>query len=304
MDICKIKALITAVELGSLTKAAETLNYTQSGLTHMMNSLEKEAGLRLIRRGRNGISLTPAGKYLMPRMRKLVEEYDGLASEVRRMRGDGSVPLLRVGAYSSVAQHWLPGLIKSFRAAVPDVDITVQMLGLVEIYELLNSGELDCGFTSRNQTLMGGLSWVPLKNDELLAVLPASYPVSGALFPAEGFDGKEFLMPSDGFDLDISPVFTRDKVRPRIRHTNMDDPAIISMVEHGLGLSVMSELVMWGRHDNVLSLPLTPPAYRELGIALRREKLSDKLVERFVDISKREIMALYTPVNLSGARRC
>ena len=65
MDIYKIKALITAVELGSLTKAAETLNYTQSGLTHMMNSLEKEAGLRLIRRGRNGISLTPAGKYLM-----------------------------------------------------------------------------------------------------------------------------------------------------------------------------------------------------------------------------------------------
>lgn len=302
MDICKIRALITAVNLGSLTRAAAELNYTQSGLTHMMNSLEKEAGLRLIKRGRNGIRLTPAGEYLMPRMKKLLEEYDGLVAEVLRMRGDGSTRLLRVGAYSSVAQHWLPGLITGFKAAAPEADLAVQMLGLVEIYELLNSGELDCGFTSRNAALMGDLSWIPLRNDELVAVLPASYPVSGALFPVSGFDGKEFLMPSDGFDLDISPIFARDRVRPHIRYTNMDDPAIISMVEHGLGLSVMSELVMWGRHDNVLSLPLIPPAYRELGIALRRDRLSDRLIQRLIDIAQHEVMSLYAPLNHSSAR--
>ena len=60
MDTKKLEALLTAVELGSFTRAAEVLGYTQSGLTHMMNSLEKDIGFTVLVRGRSGVQLTPA----------------------------------------------------------------------------------------------------------------------------------------------------------------------------------------------------------------------------------------------------
>ena len=53
MDTKKLEALLTAVELGSFTRAAEVLGYTQSGLTHMMNSLEKDIGFTVLLRGRS-----------------------------------------------------------------------------------------------------------------------------------------------------------------------------------------------------------------------------------------------------------
>lgn len=58
MESKKLEALLMAVDLGSFTKAAEVLGYTQSGLTHMMNSLEKEVGFTLLERGRSGVRLT------------------------------------------------------------------------------------------------------------------------------------------------------------------------------------------------------------------------------------------------------
>ena len=69
MDTRKLEALLTAVELGSFTRAAEVLGYTQSGLTHMMNSLEKDIGFTVLVRGRSGVQLTPAGQRLLPLVR-------------------------------------------------------------------------------------------------------------------------------------------------------------------------------------------------------------------------------------------
>ena len=65
METKKWEALLTAVELGSFTRAAEKLGCTQSGLTHMMNSLEGEVGFPLLVRDRYGVRLTTAGERLL-----------------------------------------------------------------------------------------------------------------------------------------------------------------------------------------------------------------------------------------------
>ena len=62
MESKKLEALLMAVDLGSFTKAAEVMGYTQSGLTHMMNSLEREVGFTLLERGRGGVRLTKDGE--------------------------------------------------------------------------------------------------------------------------------------------------------------------------------------------------------------------------------------------------
>ncbi len=293
VDSKKVKAFLAVKDLGSLTKAAEALNYTQSGMTHMMNALEKELGVTLLRRGRNGVELTGAAEQLLPELSAFAAAADALDDSLARLVGAKS-PCIRIGAYSSMAQHWLPEIIRRFRLEIPGAFVTLMMGSLDEIYGRLKSCELDCAFVSYQADELGGaLEWLPLHNDALVAILPPEEPVRGACFDVRRFEGSEFLMPANGFDHDIAPMLERCGVYPDIRFTNLDDPAVISMVEHGLGLSVLAELVMRGRSDNVLTLPLDPPAYRELGIAFRTESLAQPCFSAFLENAKSAVEDFY-----------
>ena len=293
LDSKKLSAFLTAAELGSLTKAAEKLNYTQSGMTHMMNALEKDFGFALLRRGRNGVEFTEDAQMLLPQIESFVRAAEALEAACAQLRGMAA-PKIRIGAYASMAQHWLPEILRRFRQEIPAADIEIRMEGLTDLYSLLKNGELDCVFVSHHpEFLTEGEEWLPLRNDELVVVLPEDYPVKGGLFSVGGFADAEFLMPAYDFSLDIEPIFSAAGVQPNIRRTNLDDPAILSMVEHSLGISVMSELVMRGRQDRVQALPLTPPAYRELGIAFRADGRDAQLMDHFIDCARRCIMELY-----------
>ena len=104
LDSKKLRALLTAEETGSLTLAAKALNYTQSGMTHMMNALEKELGITLLHRGRNGVALTDTARQLLPQIRAAAEAAETLERSVAQLCGK-SRPQLRIGAYASMAQH-------------------------------------------------------------------------------------------------------------------------------------------------------------------------------------------------------
>lgn len=74
MDAKKLEILMTAVDLGSFSRASEVVGYTQSGLTHLVNSLEREIGFPLIIRSHNGIALTEEGRELMPAIRQFYKQ--------------------------------------------------------------------------------------------------------------------------------------------------------------------------------------------------------------------------------------
>ena len=93
MDTKKTKALLLALERGSLTAAAEELGYTQSGLTHMMNSLEDELGIRLLIRSKGGVKLSPAGEILLPRLRELTACAGELEREIEVLREQKKISL-------------------------------------------------------------------------------------------------------------------------------------------------------------------------------------------------------------------
>ena len=76
MDSKKLEILMTAVDLGSFSKASEVVGYTQSGLTHLVDSLEREIGLTLVRRDHSGIALTEEGEALMPAIREFLDAGD------------------------------------------------------------------------------------------------------------------------------------------------------------------------------------------------------------------------------------
>ena len=290
MDGKKLEALVTAAELGSFTRAAEQLGYTQSGLTHMMNSLEREIGFPVLVRDRRGVRLTQAGMRIMPLVRQCLAANQSLEREIALVNSHQE-ETIRVASYASIAMHWLPELIEQFRRANNGVGIDVQMGSVEEVYRWVKEGRVDMAFASRQES--STLDWTPLKPDPLLVILPRDFDTGGAeTLDVRRLDGQEFLMPSQGFHLDILRALNSCGVKPVIRDTQVSDTVIISMVEHGLGVSILSRLVLKGRSNDVLALPLNPPAVRELGVASLPRRELRPLARKFLHFTEEMVERL------------
>lgn len=288
MESKKLEALLMAVDLGSFTKAAEVLGYTQSGLTHMMNSLEKEVGFTLLERGRSGVRLTEEGERIAPAVREFLQANARLDSVIEQV-ASSRTEIIRVSAYASIAMHWLPGIIQRFREECPDVDVDIRMADHVDVpYELLAQGKMDAILVSPQDE--GQYEWVHLADDPMFAVLPKDFDTQCmTAFPLAAFEARDFIMPSQGFDKDIMRIFNRIGVKPHILPTWVDDPTVISMVSHGLGVSMMTELTVRGRTDGVKLLPVEPASSRELGLAVRSLDAASDGLRHFIDCTKRVV---------------
>lgn len=102
MDSKKFEILMTAVNLGSFSKASEVVGYTQSGLTHLINGLEREIGMKLIRRDHSGISLTEDGEALLPAIREYLSATAKLENQIETITQKRTATI-RIAAYASLA---------------------------------------------------------------------------------------------------------------------------------------------------------------------------------------------------------
>lgn len=290
MNISKFKALLTAVDLGSFSAAAQKLGYTQSGLTHMMNALEDELGISLLVRGYFGVKLTPGGERIIPKIRELVACEDALTNEIELVRSYGD-NIIRIGAFSSMAQAVLPSIAELFAKEFPDVSLNIQTGTVTELYGGLDEGRFDICFGSRNPKY--DFKWTHLFYDKFYAILPKTYPITSREFPVSSFNGTKFLMPGLGSDDDITAVFSENNVHPFVTPTYVDDPAIISMVEHNLGVSMLSELILIGQRGDVQKVPIMPEVARDLSIAVKQDKILTVPMKRLVAITKEFVKKHY-----------
>ena len=143
----KYRALMSAVELGSLTRAAEALGCTQSAVSHAIASLEQELGFRLLLRARSGIRLTDEGERMLPAVRSLLSAGEQLEQTAASIRGldQGTV---RIGAFTSVAVHWLPAVLKEFQHDYPHVSFRLLNGDYHDVSEWLADGSVDIGFVA------------------------------------------------------------------------------------------------------------------------------------------------------------
>ena len=140
MDSKKLEILMTAIDLGSFSKASEVVGYTQSGLTHMVDSLERDIGLTLVRRDQNGITLTKEGEMLIPSIREFLRANAKLENQIAAIT-DKKRDTIRVAAYASIAMHWMPEILYRFRRVCPNIDVDLRMVdNAIEPFELLEKG--------------------------------------------------------------------------------------------------------------------------------------------------------------------
>lgn len=281
MNILKYMAFIKTTEYGSFTKAAEVLHYSQSGISRMIGDLEKEWRVTLLERSRWGVSLTSDGSRLLARAQKLCEEYRKLQMEVDDLHGVQS-GLIRIGTFSSVATHWLPNIIKAFQKDHPNIDYELLLGDYAEIEEWIAEGRVDCGFV--RLPARPAFETIPLARDDLLAVLPEGHPLAESeRVPASALCSEPFILLERGARTDVTEIFEREGLSPRVRFTTWDDYAIMSMVESGLGISILPELILRRIPYRIVAKKLAVPVYREIGLALRERESASLAVKKFIE---------------------
>ncbi len=275
----KYQAFVKTVEFGSFTKAAESMNYSQSGISKMVAELEKEWGLTLLERDRGGIRLTADGQKLLPLAKKVLEEYNLLQTTVDELNGLNA-GVIRIGTFSSVATHWLPNIIRRFQADYPNIDYEILIGDYTEINGWLEEGRVDCGFLPR--TMASGLECISLAEDRLLAVLPEGHPLESLpLFPIKALCEEPFMLLKQGKTSEVSELLDAHDLHPDIRFTTLDDYAIMSMVESGLGISVLPELILKRNPYRIVTKELDVPATRDICFVLRDSATAPLAVRRF-----------------------
>ena len=281
MNISKYETLLKIVETGSLTKAAEALGCTQSAVSHTLNNLEEEFGFAVLTRSRAGAKLTDNGQRIMPAIRNMLNYEEQLWQTVSHIRGvqTGTV---RIGAFTSVAVHWLPGVIKKFQQDYPNVDIKLLTGDYYDVEEWINAGLVDLGFVTLPNQL--DCECITLMEDKLLAILPndhkfANYPK----FPLVECETEAFITLLETSNHDARRALDAAGIKPNIKFSTKDDYAIIAMVEQGLGISIMPELLLKGRHDDLKIKELVPPSNRTIGLAIPETSKQSPATQKFAD---------------------
>ncbi len=281
ISILKFMAFVKTVECGSFTKAAKFLNYSQSGVSRMIGDLEKEWNVALLERNRTGIKLTSDGIRLLPYVKSVCEEYTKLQMQVDDLNGLQS-GLIRIGTISSIATHWLPNIIAEFQKKYPNIEFELLLGYYWDIEEWLAQGRVDCGFLRLPTSV--SLQTKIIAEDKWLCVLPESHPLceNDKVSVAE-ICKYPFILLEKGEKADISEIFERCKVKPDIRFTTTDDYATMSMIEKGLGISIMPELILKRSPYRIVTKELDIPAFRKLGLAIRDSKTLSLAAKRFTD---------------------
>lgn len=281
LNVLKYMAFIKTVETGSFTKAAEKLNYSQSGVSRMIHDLEKEWNLILLERNRSGVKLTSEGFRILPYAKSLCEEYRKLQMQVDDLHGLQS-GIIRIGTISSIATHWLPNIIKAFQKDYPGIDYELLLGDYTEIEEWIREGRVDCGFT-RTPTCPD-FDTEFLEQDRLLAIFPENHPLTKLdKVPLAALCEEPFMLLEKGAKAEISEVFERNGLIPRVHFTTWDDYAVMAMVESGLGISMLPELILKRMQYKIVAKELDVPAKRNIVVALRDRKTASLAVKRFLE---------------------
>lgn len=283
-NLQKYRAFAAAVEQGSFTKAAQTLNYTQSGVSRMISDLEKEWGLELLERGKSGVRLTSDGRKLLPLVKNICGEYEKLLTRVNEIKGLKS-GLIRIGAFSSAASCWLPNIVREFQKDYPDIEYEVILGDYDEIEQWIREGKVDCGFLclpARKE-----METIFLEQDRLLVVLPEGHPLAELeKIPVSAITEEPFLLLKNGENADALEIFGRSMAVPKVRVTSEDGYAVLAMVESGLGISILPELILKPGTRRIVSRELEIPVYRNLGIGWKEKQSASMAVRRFMEYLK------------------
>lgn len=278
MDTQKIKAILSAIEYGSLSKAAEELSYTPSAMSHIADSIESELGVKILERTPLGISLTKEGEALYSYMTDVVEAEKKLMNASSALTKEKE-HYLRIGAFSSISQSILPEIIGRFRADHPSIKISVSVED--NLHNWLEKGLVDVVFA--DELSFGDNMWIPIMHDPFVAVVPSN------TFKDKRKVSKEELYKLTYISINekiLASYFDKKKFVNVLEFESVDNVSVLYMIQQGVGFSILPQLMMNKRIGGIKTLKLESPVSRTIGFAYKNNTKHTVATNTFIDFIK------------------
>ena len=240
--------------------------------------LLKTLGFALFNRGKNGVSMTSYGASLYPSIRDVLNSDEALKQSIARLNGleKGKVKL---GVFNSVCASLLPGLLKSFMTHYPQIEIEVYQGTYDDVKEWLRTGQVDIAFLS--STCREEFNLTELFREPLLCIVPQDWPEpeNGVMTPAL-MNGQSFVVQCDATDAEMRQFLKKYKIGTERRCHVIDDQSNIAMVEAGLGISIMPQMLLRDCKAAIKIYPIEPEEDRVVGLAVQRPAAMAPAVEQ------------------------
>ena len=243
-DWVTLRIFLAAVELGSVTRAADRCGIATSAAAKRVQDLEADCGVLLLERGARGVRPTAAGEALARHARALLDLAARLADDLRAFAAGGLGSVRLHATASAIAGHGLSEALVAFAAERPGVRVELREDTSLPILRDLLEGRADLGVVTSADRVPAGLDAHPWHEDRLLAVVPEGHPFAAR--PSVGFgevldEPLVDVLEGGALSLLLEEQAERIGRRPRYRFRVASTDAARRLVAAGHGVSVMPD---------------------------------------------------------------
>jgi DNA-binding transcriptional LysR family regulator len=250
MDNHNLKAFITVAELGSFSDAAEHLYLTQSAISKRIALLEQQIGKRLFDRIARQVSLTEAGQALLPRARRILQEYENALQAINDLSGEAS-GTLRLAISHHLGLHRLPPVLKQFAQKYPNVSLDIEFTDSEKAYDKVLHGDSEVAVITLALQTHHNINSQVIWNDPLRFICAPDHPLAQLQQPAlQDLADYPIILPGMNTYTGqiIQKLFQEQEIPLKTPMSTNYLETISTMVEVGLGWSVLPETLVRGLH--------------------------------------------------------
>src|SRR5438876_3391370 len=282
MELRPLRYFVAVAEDLNFTKAAAKLRLAQPSLTRQIHNLEEEIGVRLLNRSKSRVALTEEGRSFLVDARRILALATESVLAVQRL-SRGETGQLNIAYLSNFDFELLPETLGAFRQTFPHVALNLFDMTPAEQFRALEARKIDLGFVGLHpQAAHRDLKWESIARHRTLVVLPAKHRLArkrrvnlGELKTMFFVGMSEKTHP--GFREWLYGKFEPAGFTPRILQDAELEPALMTFVAEGLGVSLAREHIKKLPHPGVALRPLAPPVKSDYCIAWNRNNDSRAL---------------------------
>ncbi len=288
MDLGQLKAFVQVANQRSFSRAAEALFLTQPSVTARIQALERDLGERLFERSGRGIRLTEVGECFLPHAERVLQTLNTGRDAIDSLRNLHSGSLILASA-TTVSTYVLPGLLKTFRARYPRIEVSVHSGRSEQVLQMTLQDEAQVGLV--RAVYHPDIETKGLIEDELVLVANANHELVGqGSVTVEQLGDHPFIF----FDRNSSyyslaqGIFRQHGVVPRTQMELDSMEATKKMVEEGLGIAMLPRVALERelkeRILRVVQIEDMPNPTRQIALISRRSRPMGPVAQAFVDI--------------------
>ena len=279
--LSKYELFCRILELGSFTRAADQLNYSQSAVSQTIKALEKELGTILLDRSKEGLSLTSDGTQYYPYFKAISASEKALSQKHKEMQGLEDV-VIQIGTFTSVSRNLLIPLMREFKALHPQVQYNLKQGDYTNIPVWIKDETVDFGFINSNNA--PPLEFKALYKDDLVAVLPSQHPLTRKkTVTLQDLAAYPFILLDEGLDNVTLAAFARQGLAPSLAYKVYDDYTILEMVRQGFGVSALYEKMLAGLVHHTITRPIAEEPQRTISLAWKNWETMSYASRRFAE---------------------